>query len=58
MEENEVDLTLDENNEEIHPETAKKRRTFTIATKLEIINAAHLSSISEAARSYGLARQV
>ena len=58
MEENEVDLTFDENNEENPPEPAKKKRSFKMETKVEVINAARLSSISEAARNYGIARQV
>lgn len=57
MEENEVDLTFDDNKEN-PPEPEKKKRSYKMATKLEVINAAHLSSISEAGRSYGIARQV
>lgn len=48
----------DEEANEINPQPAKKKRSFTRCTKLEVIKAARLSSISEVPRSYGIARQV
>ena len=58
MEENELDLTIDNDEEENIPIPAKKKRNFSIATKMEVVHVAHLSSISGAARDYGISRQV
>ena len=53
-----VDLSNENEEENDIRLTSKKKRNVSMITKLEIVHAAHNSSISEAARSYGVARQV
>ena len=53
-----VDLSNKNEEKNDIPLPSKKKRNFSMITKLEIVHTAHNSSISEAARSYGVARQV
>ena len=53
-----VDLSNENEEENDIPLPSKKKRNFSMITKLKIVHAAHNASISEAARSYGVARQV
>ena len=58
MEENEFYFTIDNDEKENLPNPAKKKRNYSIATKMKIVHANHLSSSSGASRDYGIARQV
>ena len=48
----------EENNLEDMPTPCKTKRSFTMCTKLEVINFAQKTSVSEASRQYGIDRAI